>query len=374
MKSIKEIGDIKGKTIIVRVDFNVPLKEGKVLDPFRITATLPTITYLQKKGARVVLIAHAGEDGSQTLLPMAKYLNKKIPTQFCKASDITTIQNEVDKMKNGEVLLLENIRRFQGEKLNDTSLGRGLSRIGQYFVNDAFSVSHRAHMSIVGISKHLPSYAGFQLQKEVQELGIVENPPHPFIFILGGAKFSTKMPLIKKYLQQADGVFVGGALVNDFLKAQGLEVGNSKVDGTDPKVLRALIKNTKLCLPIDVIVENSQKKSTVCLVNEVGAQDTIVDIGPASVKLMTPMLEKAKLVLWNGPMGYYEGGYDKATKELLKTLSKIKGKTIIGGGDTVAIISKMKLEKEFTFVSTGGGATLDFLANGTLPGIKALNK
>jgi 3-phosphoglycerate kinase len=375
MKSIKEIGSIKNKVVLVRADFNVPLKNNKIEDPFRIVSTLPTIEYLKKKGAKVVLLAHleAPDKKSPSLLPIAKYLNKKIRTKFCGSSDINKITLEIEKMKGGDVLLIENIRRFSGEKENDASLAKDFASIGDYYVNDAFSVSHRAHMSIVGIPKYLPSFAGFQLEKEVKALGgVYKNKKHPFVFILGGAKFSTKMPLVKKYLKSADCVFLGGALVNSFFKAKGYEVGKSLIDDTDPKILTALMKNKKLCLPVDVIAVNAKGTARVSNVNDVKRDETILDVGPSSVALLSPMLSKAKLILWNGPLGKYESSFGGATKDMLKILAKVKGETIIGGGDTVDLVNEMKIADQFSFVSTGGGATLDFLAHGTLPGIKAL--
>jgi phosphoglycerate kinase len=228
-------------------------------------------------------------------------------------------------------------------------------------------------MSIVGIPKYLPGFVGFQLDKEIKALGgVYKNKKHPFVFILGGAKFSTKMPLVKKYLKSADCVFLGGALVNSFFKAKGYEVGKSLIDDTDPKILKALMKNKKLCLSVDVMAVNAKGIARVSSVDAVKKDENILDIGPLSVKLLTPMLMKAKLILWNGPLGKYESNFGGSTKDVLKILTKVKGKTIIGGGDTVDLVNQMKIADKLSFVSTGGGATLDFLAHGTLPGIKAL--
>jgi phosphoglycerate kinase len=223
----------------------------------------------------------------------------------------------------------------------------------------------------VGVPKILPSYAGFQLEEEIKNLSVpFKNPKHPFLFILGGAKFSTKMPLIQKYLKLADYVFVGGALANDFLKASGLEVGKSLVDG-DNYGIEKILKNKKLILPADVVVESGGKLINK-KVEDVKPDEIILDIGEESVKFLSSYIKKSKLVLWNGPLGKYEASGGKATREVLKALAKSKAISIIGGGDTVALITEMKLGNKFTFVSTGGGATLDFLAKGTLPGIKAL--
>ena len=377
MKTLKELKDIKGKRVLVRVDFNVPLSldSKKVMDDFRIKKSLPTIEYLMKKGAKVILIAHHdGKDDTQTLEPAYKVLKKYIPkAEFMTNSPMSnTTEMFLSKIANGSVTLLENIRREIGEKRNDVTFARGLSRLGDIYVNEAFSDSHRAHASIVGLPKFLPSYIGFQFEEEVDNLSLAFNPAHPFLFILGGAKFETKMPLIQKFVKTADTVYVAGALMNDFFKDAGYSVGKSTVDDVGVN-LKSLRKFTNLILPVDVEVavgkNHSFKKP-----NEVSGEDVIVDIGPQSVIALTGMVEKAKFVLWNGPLGKYEIGFGGATEKILKAVSNSKAKSIIGGGDTVEIVSKLKLEKKFTFVSTGGGATLDFLAKGTLPGIQALNK
>jgi phosphoglycerate kinase len=238
-------------------------------------------------------------------------------------------------------------------------------------VNEAFSVSHRKDASIVLLSKLLPAYAGIQLEEEVKNLSkAIKNPKHPFLFILGGAKFSTKMPLIKKYLKLADYVFIGGALLNDFLKAEGYEVGKSLVDDENFGIEK-ILKNKKLILPIDVVVRDGKILKNV-KISEVKKDEVILDVGSESIKMLEPLIKKSKLILWNGPLGKYEAGGGGATKKVLKLVASSKAESIIGGGDTVALISEMKMENKFSFVSTGGGATLDFLANGTLPGIKAL--
>ncbi len=340
MRSLKQIKNIKGKTVLLRVDFNVPIKNGKVLDDFRIRAALPTINFLLKKGAKLILITHLGKDGKESLSPVTK--------RFFAIS-------KIDKSK---VSFFDNVRKFPGEIKNDLSFAKKLANMGDIYVNDAFSVSHRAHASIVLLPKLLPSYAGFQLEEEVKNLShAFKNPKHPFLFILGGAKFSTKMPLIKKYLKLADNVFIGGALANDFLKAKGYDVGKSLVDNTNYGIAK-ILNNKKLILPTDFVIKNK----------------AIIDIGGKSVKNLATLVKKSKLILWNGPLGKYEDGGAEATKKILKIVASSKAESIVGGGDTVALISKMKMEKKFSFVSTGGGATLDFLANGTLPGIKALNR
>lgn len=338
MRSIKEIKNLKGKTVLLRVDFNVPIKNGKVEDDFRIKAALPTIDFLLKKGAKIILITHLGENGTANLSPVIKHFF------------------DISKMDKNKVTFFDNIRKFPGEMKNDKSFAKKLSEMGDIYVNDAFSVSHREHTSIVSLPKYLPHFAGLQLEKEIKNLSdVFKKTKHPFLFILSGAKFSTKIPLLEKYLKLADYVFVGGALANYLLKAKGCDIGKSFVDEKKYNVTK-ILNNPKLILPTDFIVKD----------------DAIVDIGDESVKNLAPIIKKSKLILLNGPLGKYEDGETKATMKVLKLMASSKARSIVGGGDTVALVSKMKMTNKFSFVSTGGGATLDFLANGTLPGIKML--
>lgn len=358
MKSIKELKNLKGKRVIVRVDFNVPIKGGRVEDDFRIKKALPTIEYLLKKGASLTLITHLGKDGSESLDPVIK--------QFFKIAKLS-------KEQKAKIEFFDNIRKFEGEEKNDKVFAKELAKKGDIYVNDAFPVSHRAHASIVGIPKYLPSYAGFQLIEEVMHLSkVIKNPRHPFLFILGGAKISTKLPLIKKYLNLADNVFIGGAVLNDILESEGFEIGKSLTD-KNISLPKSILKNKKLLIPVDVLVKGKNgivnKK-----IDEVGKDETIIDVGSESTKMLLPYINKSKLILWNGPLGKYENRNegDKATREILKAVASSKATTILGGGDTVELVDEMKLDKKISFVSSGGGATLDFLISGTLPGIKAL--
>ncbi|MFA6258848.1 MAG: phosphoglycerate kinase [Candidatus Paceibacterota bacterium] len=367
MKSIKTLKRIKGKTILLRVDFNVPIKikeKGKrnrkeeindyhILDDFRIRKAIPTVKYLVEKGADVLIITHLGKDGSIGLLPIEK--------RFFKLSHLP----------QGRVSFFRNIRAFKEEEENNTRFAKKLSRLGDIYVNDAFSVSHRAHASVVGIPKYLPSFSGFQLEKEIQNLSLaLKSPRRPFLFILGGAKFSTKIPLIKKYIELADYVFVGGSIANYFLKMKGYEIGKSLVDDEKYNV-KNYLKNEKLILPIDVVVALGKKKINK-EINEIQKNDTIIDIGEKTTKVLVDLVQRSKIIVWNGPLGKYEDGGDKSTREILRVVAKSKNKSILGGGDTVALVSQMGIEGKFTLVSTGGGATLEFLAKGVLPGIEAL--
>jgi len=370
MRSIKQIENLKGKIALVRVDFNVPIQNGKVVDNFRLVKALPTVKFLQEKGARIILISHLGK-GKGSLAPIARALNKFLKIKFVPEIIGPKVEKIVSKMKNGNILLLQNLRNNKGEKNCDKIFASKLAKLGSIYINDAFSVSHRKDASIILLPKLLPGYAGMQFEEEIKNLShAFKNPKHPFLFILGGAKFSTKMPLIKKYLKLADHVFIGGALANDFFKAKGYEVGQSLVSDTNFGIAE-ILKNRKLILPEDVLVKSGDRLISK-KINEIKKDENILDAGEETVKNLAGLIENAKLILWNGPLGKYEAGGGGATKKVLKLVGKGKAESIIGGGDTVALISEMNMEKKFTFVSTGGGATLDFLANGTLPGIKAL--
>ncbi len=370
MRSIKELKDITGKRVLVRVDFNLPIENAQVMDDFRIKKSLPTIEFLINEGARLILISHHSSVG-QTLAPVAEALNKFIKAKFVPDIVGSEAQKAVEEMEAGEIILLENLRDNKGEKDCDESFAASLAKFGDIYVNEAFPVSHRADASLVLLPKLLPAYAGFQLEEEVKNLSIAfKDPEHPFLFILGGAKFSTKLPLIERYLELADDVFIGGAMSNDVLKAKGYEVGKSLVDESGYDI-KKFLENEKLITPEDVVIQIGDKLINKG-VGEVQADEVILDIGDETIKKLEPYIKNAKLILWNGPVGKYEVGGEKGTKHLLKLVAESKAKSIIGGGDTVALISAMNLEKDFFFISTGGGATLEFLANGTLPGIKAL--
>ncbi len=368
MKTLKDIQYLKGVKVLVRVDFNVPIKNGVVVDDFRIRAALPTIKYLKDGGASVILIAHleAADGANPTLEPVAKRLSElSIETTFVK--DYKKVSSLVESVP-GNCLLLENLRVFEGEKDNDPKFAAELASLADIFVNDAFSVSHRAHASVVGIPQHIPSYAGLQLEQEILNLSKAFEPSHPFLFILGGAKFETKMPLVEKFSVLADSVFIGGALANDLLKAQGKEIGTSKVSSMKID-LSGILTNPKIFSCVDVAIANDGMKD----VNHIEADDLIADIGAKSVELLKEKIATAKFILWNGPFGIYEKGFTWGTEECARLIAENNSAVkIVGGGDTLAAIAKLGVEDRYTFVSTGGGAMLDFLAQGTLPGIQAL--
>ena len=374
MKTIRDIQFLEGVPVLVRVDFNVPIKNGEVAEGFRVRMALPTIDFLASKGAKIILMSHieSNADGSNpSLEPVAHYLGAKLGHPVVFVKKYKDAFAEIARLQSGGCILLENVRFFEGEKANDPKFAKELASLADIYVNDAFSVSHREHASVVGVPKLLPSYAGFQLEKEVLNLSRAFDPARPFLFILGGAKFETKLPLLEKFMLIADSVFVGGALANDFFKAKGYETGASLLSKGDVD-LSIYLKNEKLSLPSDVVLQDRSVKSPDALAKE----DKIFDSGPATVAALSNAIAGSKFVLWNGPLGMYEGGYTDATLALAKLIAEATSKhgveSIVGGGDTLAAISTLGNEDQFTFISTGGGAMLDFLAQGTLPGIEAL--
>lgn len=371
MKTLSDIENLKGVKVFLRADFNVPVKNGAVVDDFRIRAALPTIEHLRSRGARLIIASHLEviEGEKATLEPVVSVLARLgVPVTFVKDYKKAFAMGEA--LKDGECLLLENLREWPGEKKNDPKFAKELASLADIYVNDAFPVSHREHASIVGVPRYIPGYAGLQIQKEVENLSKAFNPAHPFLFILGGAKFDTKMPLLMKFLGIADSVFVGGALSNDLFKARGYEVGQSLLSngGLD---LAPILSSPKLIIPVDVLNQSGEIKKA----DGLSATDKVMDIGPASLALLKGKIDVAKFILWNGPMGLYEDGYRGPTLDIARMLADATDRgatTIVGGGDTIAAIATQKLEDRFTFISTAGGAMLDFLAKGTLPGLEAL--
>lgn len=374
VRSIKQIkGDIKGKRVLLRLGLNVPMKKGIILDDFRIRKSIATIDYLKKKGAKVIILSHIGRDPKDTLKFIVEHMNKYTKVGFVSGKiDINTAKI-INNMKNGTAIVLENLRQYPGERKNSATFAKSLASLGDIYVNDAFSVSHREHASIVGIPKYLPSYAGFLLEDEIHNLELAKKPESPSLFILGGAKPETKISLAKKYIKIIDYMFIGGALANNFFKKAGFEIGKSVLE--NPKtVISGLAKNKKLILPEDVVVKTVNDETLVKVPSKVNKTDRIVDVGPKALKTLKNIIEKSNFVLFNGPLGEYELGFGESTKEILRIISKRDTLSIIGGGDTSYLASHTSCLKKCTFISTGGGATLEFLAKGKLPGIEALEK
>lgn len=371
---------IQNVPVLVRLDFNVPVAEGRIVNDYRIKKSLPTIDFLRQRNLRVVILSHI-EGENDTLRPVFEYLKRLMPVAFC--SDILAEgpmggAEMIKKMKPGTVLLCENIRQYPGEKKNDPIFTKKLAALGSLYVNDAFSVAHRDHASVVGLPTLLPGFLGLQFKKEIAELSSCFLPSHPFLFILAGAKFETKLPLVQKFLTIADTIFIGGALANDLYKARGFSVGVSLVSdmGGGDTSLVDLAANPRIIVPEDVVVYSDQGTRTVDS-SGITAEEAVVDAGPRTINQLRDLVAKAKHILWNGPLGAYERGYIEPTKELAKIVAEATSRgttTIIGGGDTLAAAGNAGAESLFTFVSTGGGAMLDFLATGTLVGLEALKK
>lgn len=369
MQSIRKAKNLKGKTVLLRADFNVPIVSGKILDTNRIEKALPTINFLRKKGAKIILLSHSdSEKDKASLLPVSKFLNRKFKVRFINESMPKSLV-----LSPGEIVLLENIRREKGEKANDESFAKKLASFADIYVNEAFPVSHREHASVVSVSKYLPSFVGLQFEEEIKNLKkVLTGPRKPFLSIIAGAKFETKIPLIEKFLEKADFVFVGGALANNFLKERGFRIGKSLFEkGID---ISKYLNDKKIILPEDLLVLRSGKIVS-CFIENVLPNDIIVDIGPKTVKILSLKIKSSKTVVWNGPLGKYEiKGAEVGTKKVLSALASNKGCfSVIGGGDITAVATNA-IKKKLSFVSTGGGATLEYLSKGTLPGIEAIEK
>jgi len=388
-KTIKDI-DLKDKRVLMRVDFNVPLDDKlNITDDIRIRSAVPTIKYAIDKGAKVILMSHLGRpDGkvvdSMRLTPVAKRLEELLGKKVTKTDDCIgdAVKNTVAAMKPGDVVLLENLRFHAEEEKNDPAFAKELAGLGDVFVNDAFGTAHRAHASTEGVTKYLPSVAGFLLEKEIQYLGqTVDKPKKPFVAILGGAKVKDKIKVIDNLLNKVDALIIGGGMAYTFLKAKGHTIGASKLDkdGFDTAKLaldKAAKKNIPILLPVDHVIGDKFDANANTKVVGVDIPDGWMglDIGPLTIKLFEDNLKSAKTVIWNGPLGVFEmDKFAKGTKDIAIFLAGLKGvTTIIGGGDTAAAMLKFKVEDKMTHISTGGGASLEYLEGRGLPGIDAL--
>ena len=386
-KTVRDL-NVKHKRVLVRVDFNVPLDEKQgITDDTRIVAALPTIRYLLDQGAAVILMSHLGRPKGKptpefSLAPAAARLSELLGQPVRLAPDCVGPQVEqiAAALKPGEVLLLENLRFHAEEEKNDPAFAQQLAKLGELYVNDAFGAAHRAHASTEGVAHYLPAAAGFLMEKELDFLGkALESPERPFVAILGGAKISDKIAVIDNLLGKVDKLLIGGGMANTFLKAKGLNIGESLVEESSLENARNLMARggDKLLLPVDAVVADrfdNQAQSQVVSVDKVPAGWRILDIGPASVALFKQVLAPAKTVVWNGPMGVFEfPQFAKGTFALAEELAHLKATTIIGGGDSAAAVEKSGLADQMTDISTGGGASLEFLEGRVLPGVAALN-
>lgn len=369
-RTLDELPSPRGRRILVRTSLNVPLRAGAVGDDFRIVAACETLRYLKERGGRVVVIAHIGRNPHDTLAPVAAVLAERVGARWAGGLLGEEARAQAERLGDGEILVVENVRSDAREVANDAGFARTLAAFGDYFVNDAFAASHRAHASIVGIPEQLPSYAGLRFAREYAELSRARSPETPALFLLGGAKAETKLPLIADALTRYEHVFVGGALANDFLRARGYEVGTSKVSAETPG-LSAIADDPRVLLPVDVVVEGPNGRR-VTTVDSVAPEEAMLDVGPETVAQLAQLIASAKTVVWNGPLGYYEGGYTEATDQVAAHIADSTAYSVVGGGDTVAALEQLGRSRDFSFLSTAGGAMLEFLEKGTLPGIEAL--
>ncbi|MFA7302497.1 MAG: phosphoglycerate kinase [Candidatus Paceibacterota bacterium] len=381
MRSVRDIEVLENIPIVVRAALNVPLEHGAVSNAYRLERALPTLRYLRSGGARIVLISHLGEAGTETLAPVAEKLASLLPgVTFFPESTGASARQAVRALAPGKILVLENLRRHKGETANDAQFAHELATLGDIFVQDSFDTCHRMHASIVGVPKLLPSYAGLLLEEEVTELSKALVPAGTSLAVIGGAKFATKEPVLAALLKSYDHLFVGGALANDFLKAAGHGVGKSLVSGANSPHITRMLSNPKMVLPLDVLVVHAHAgtpnplQARVAKVSDVQPDEIIVDVGPATSAHVADLAAKAKRTLWNGPLGNYENGFGAATDSLARAIAASSAHSVVGGGDTIASIETLGIFSKFSFVSTGGGAMLDFLAHRTLPGIDVLGR
>ncbi|MFZ5626784.1 MAG: phosphoglycerate kinase [Bacillota bacterium] len=388
-KTIRDV-DVKGKRVLVRVDFNVPTDENRqITDDTRIRAALPTIKYLLEQGAKVILASHFGRPKGQVnekyrLDQVAKRLSELLGQEVAKTSDCVGPEAEaaVAALAPGQALLLENVRFHAEEEKNDPEFAKKLAALADLFVNDAFGAAHRAHASTAGVAQYLPAVAGFLMEKEISIMGkALANPERPFVAIIGGAKVSDKIGVIQNLLTKVDTLIIGGGMANTFLKAQGYELGKSLVEEDKVQLAKELLataqqRGVELLLPRDVVVAAAfapDAEHKTVAVGEIPAEWQALDIGPATAEKYAGVIRQAKTVVWNGPMGVFEmDAFARGTEAVAKAMAECPGITIIGGGDSVAAVEKVGVAEKMTHISTGGGASLEFLEGKTLPGVAVL--
>ncbi len=384
-KTVRDV-DVRGKRVLVRVDFNVPIQDGKVGDDTRIRAALPTLTYLLQNGAAVILCSHLGRpkqgpDPKYSLRPVADHLARLLGQEVFFAEDCIGPQAEeaTARLRPGQVLLLENTRFHPEEEKNDPQMARQLAALADLYVNDAFGSAHRAHASTEGVAHFLPAVAGFLMEKELQYLGAaITNPERPFVAVLGGAKIGDKIGVIRNLLTKADRILIGGGMANTFFKAQGLEIGDSLFEPEALETAKSLLAEgaSKIHLPSDLVIANAfsaEAEHRVIPRADVPAGWRILDIGPQTVQAYGEIIRSAKTVVWNGPMGVFEfPPFAKGTFGIAQALAESQAVTIVGGGESVAAVQQSGLADRITHISTGGGASLEMLEGLTLPGVTAL--
>lgn len=379
MKCVDELqpNELRGKKVLVRAGLDLPVNEhGEVTDLFRLKKAIPTLKFLADAGAKVIILTKIGRNENDTNEPVYRALKHHIPVTYVPEIFGHLADAAVGAMREGDFLLVENLQQHPGEKANDPAFCAQLAQYGDLYVNDCFPSAHRESAGMVGMTKVLPSYAGIQFRDEVVELSKAIEPPHPAFAIIGGAKFETKVPVIDLFLKKYDHTFIVGAIANDVFKAQGLPVGRSRVSAELPP--QSVVRHARIIAPNDVTAQRSDGHAFVKKPHEVIADDKIVDIGPDSVALVAPYLERAQFIIWNGPTGLYEEGFTSYTHALAEIIARrveAGARAVIGGGDTIAALNESGItEERLGFFSTGGGAMLEFLVKGTLPGIDALEK
>lgn len=390
LNTIREC-DFSNKKALVRVDFNVPLKDGVVTDDTRIQAALPTINYLLEKGASVVVMSHFGRPKGKknpefSMAPIAKRFSELLGKPVVLAKDVigSEVAAQVAALKKGDVLLLENVRFYAEEEANDPEFAKNLAAFGDVYVNDAFGTAHRAHASTEGVAHYLPSYAGFLIEKEVKFMApLLENPDKPFVAIIGGSKVSSKISVLESLVRTCNTIVIGGGMAYTFLAVQGHSIGKSLVEEEYKETAASFLakakeKGVQVILPVDHLCGEEFKEDTAVIKVDCAdiPQNLIgMDIGPKTVELIVAAVTKAKSVVWNGPMGVFEfNSFANGTLTVAKALAQSSATTVVGGGDSVAAINKFDLADKISHVSTGGGASLEFLEGQVLPGIKALEK
>ena len=391
-KTIRDI-DVKGKKIIARCDFNVPMQEGKITDDNRIVAAMPTIEYLKEQGAKIILMSHMGRPKGKpnmeyTLAPVAERLSQLLGQEVKFISSPTVVDEDVKAaaaaLQDGEVMLLENVRFRKEETDNEPGFAKELASLGEIFVQEAFGTAHRAHASTAGVADYLPAISGFLIEKEVKFLGnAVETPERPFVAIMGGAKVGDKIPVIENLLKKVDSLIIGGGMAYTFYKAMGYEIGTSILDADNIELAKELLTKAeeagvKMLLPVDVVCGKEFANDTEIKVTDrenMPADMMGLDIGPKTVELYKETLLAAKTVVWNGPMGVFEmPSFAKGTKAVAEILAESDAVTIIGGGDSAAAVEQFGLADQMSHISTGGGASLEFLEGKVLPGIAVIEE
>jgi phosphoglycerate kinase len=384
-KTLRDL-EVQGKRVLVRVDFNVPMQDGQITDDRRIRESLPTILYLLERGAKVILMSHLGRpkgkpDPQYSLRPVAERLSELLgrPVRFLEDCVGEAVEQAVQAMAPGEVVLLENLRFHPEEEANDDGFARALARLGDLYVNDAFGSAHRAHASTEGVAHYLPAVAGFLMEKELRYLGsVLTQPQRPFVAILGGAKVHDKIGVIQNLLPKVDRLLIGGGMAFTFLKAQGYEIGRSLLDSDSLEFARRVLQEAgqKIVLPVDVVVAPSPEAETqaqVVPVDQIPPDQMGLDIGPQTVARFREIVRLARTIVWNGPLGLFErAAFAEGTRGVLQAVAESGATSILGGGDTAAAAEQLGFADRITHISTGGGAALEFLEGRTLPGVAVL--